>query len=119
MLEVNIIKPHIPVCSYYLPPNIPNRETELENRSINRPNIPALLQTNYFFHGFILSGRMPKPGSMTFFKQNISSHVFFKQLLELHNVTTKPLPLASHGLQGTCALLDPTQFPTCLSFVYK
>lgn len=107
------------MCSYYLPSNMPSTETELERGSINRPNIPALLQTNYFFHGFILSGRMPKPGYMTFLKQNISSYVFFKQLLELHNVTTIPLPLASHGLQGTCALLDQTPFPTCLSFVYR
>lgn len=43
MLGVNIINPHIPVCSYYLPPNIPSTETELENGSISRPNIPALL----------------------------------------------------------------------------
>lgn len=43
-----------------LPPNIPSTETELEHGTIKRPNIAALLQTNYFFHGFILSGRMPK-----------------------------------------------------------
>lgn len=84
---------------------------------MQQQNNPALLQTNYF-HGLILSVRMPKPGSMSFFKQSTSSHVFFKQLLELDNVTTVPLLSASYSLHGTYALLDQNQ-NICLNSVYK